>query len=249
MVGIEGAGFDLAGLGAEVTSASSRGQYAAMGALRWHMLVNGLRSRMGVFELGARTVTLLIFAAFGLGLGVIAGVAAYFLAAGEMWVFLPAVFWALCLLWQGGPVMLASLQEQFDLSILLRFPVRFSTYYLLYVVFGLADVSTILGALCCLGIWIGVTAARPELFAWAALGADRLSGLQCAAGARCLCLDRPLADPAQDAGDCGRAVHGSSAEPATAESGAAPEADSANGRSDERGAGWGCCRGSAEDQR
>jgi ABC-2 type transport system permease protein len=170
MVGIEGAGFDLAGLGAEVTSASSRGQYAAMGALRWHMLVNGLRSRMGVFELGARTVTLLIFAAFGLGLGVIAGVAAYFLAAGEMWVFLPAVFWALCLLWQGGPVMLASLQEQFDLSILLRFPVRFSTYYLLYVVFGLADVSTILGALCCLGIWIGVTAARPELFAWAALG-------------------------------------------------------------------------------
>jgi ABC-2 type transport system permease protein len=65
--------------------------------------------------------------------------------------------------------MLASFQEQFDLGILLRFPVRFRSYYLLYVVFGLADVSTIIGALCCLGIWVGVTMARPELFAWTAL--------------------------------------------------------------------------------
>jgi ABC-2 type transport system permease protein len=68
------------------------------------------------------------------------------------------------------PIMLASFQEQFDMSILLRFPVRFGSYYLLYVVFGLADVSTIIGGLCCLGIWAGVTAARPELFAWTALG-------------------------------------------------------------------------------
>jgi ABC-2 type transport system permease protein len=141
-----------------------------MAALRWHMFVNGLRSRMGVFELGARTLTLLLFGFFGLILGMIAGAAAYLLASSGMWLFLPSIFWALCLLWQGGPVMMASMQEQFDLGILLRFPVRFSTYYLLYVVFGLADISTILGALCCLGIWIGVTAARPELFAWAALG-------------------------------------------------------------------------------
>ncbi len=165
-----GAGFDLAELGAEVTSASSRAQYAAMGALRWHIFVNGLRTKMGVFELGARTVTYLVFGSFGLALGAVSGVGAYLLASGGKWLFLPLIFWTLCLLWQGGPVMLASMQEQFDLGILLRFPVRFSTYYLLYVVFGLADVSTILGGLCCLGIWIGVTVARPELWAWAALG-------------------------------------------------------------------------------
>ena len=68
------------------------------------------------------------------------------------------------------PIMLASFQEQFDLGILLRFPVRFGSYYLLYVVFGLADVSTIMGGLCCLGIWVGITLARPELFGWTALG-------------------------------------------------------------------------------
>jgi len=75
-----------------------------------------------------------------------------------------------CILWQVIPVMLASLQEQFDLSILLRFPVSFWSYFLLYTVFGLADVSTILGALCCLGLWIGITVAQPSLTVSTALG-------------------------------------------------------------------------------
>jgi len=32
--------------------------------------------------------------------------------------------------------MLASFQEQFDLSCLLRFPVSFQSFFLLYIVFG-----------------------------------------------------------------------------------------------------------------
>jgi ABC-2 type transport system permease protein len=140
-----------------------------MAALRWHMFVNGLRSKRGAFELGARTVSFVLYAFMGLALGTMMGAGAFALASDEKWQFLPAVFWVVCILWQVGPVMLASFQEQFDLGILLRFPVRFRSYYLLYVVFGLADVSTIIGALCCLGIWVGVTMARPELFAWTAL--------------------------------------------------------------------------------
>ena len=166
MAGLNGVGPDP---GAGALSASARAQYAAMAALRWHMFVNGLRSKRGAFELGARTVSFVLYAFIGLGLGTIMGAGAYALASGEKWQFLPAVFWVACILWQVGPVMLASFQEQFDLGILLRFPVRFRSYYLLYVVFGLADVSSIIGALCCLGIWVGVTMARPELFAWTAL--------------------------------------------------------------------------------
>jgi ABC-2 type transport system permease protein len=163
------AGVNAVGPGASAFSASARAQYAAMAALRWHMFVNGLRSKGGAFELGARTVSFVLYAFMGLGLGTIMGAGAYALASNEKWQFLPAVFWVACILWQVGPVMLASFQEQFDLGILLRFPVRFRSYYLLYVVFGLADVSTIIGTLCCLGIWVGVTMARPELFAWTAL--------------------------------------------------------------------------------
>ena len=166
MAGLNGVGPSP---GAGALSASARAQYAAMAALRWHMFVNGLRSKRGAFELGARTVSFVLYAFIGLGLGTIMGAGAYALASGEKWQFLPAVFWVACILWQVGPVMLASFQEQFDLGILLRFPVRFRSYYLLYVVFGLADVSSIIGALCCLGIWVGVTMARPELFAWTAL--------------------------------------------------------------------------------
>jgi ABC-2 type transport system permease protein len=47
--------------------------------------------------------------------------------------------------------------------------VRFGSFFFMYVVFGLSDVSTVLGTLCCLGIWAGITMARPELFALTAL--------------------------------------------------------------------------------
>ena len=80
------------------------------------------------------------------------------------------MFWIGLLIWQMVPVMLASFQEQFDLSILLRFPVRFGSYFMLFLVFGLADSATILGGLCSIGIWVGVTIARPDLSAWTALG-------------------------------------------------------------------------------
>lgn len=62
------------------------------------------------------------------------------------------------------PIALASFQEQFDLSGLLRFPVGFRSFFLLNVVFGLIDVPALLGGICCLGILVGVTVARPEWF-------------------------------------------------------------------------------------
>ena len=153
-----------------VLSFQARAQYAAMIGLRWCIFINGLRSKLGAFELGVRTVAYVFYAGFGLGAGALLGVAAYFVVNERQWQFLPILFWAVCFLWQMIPVMLASLQEQFDLSILLRFPVSFWSYFLLYAVFGLVDVSTILGTLCCLGIWIGATVARPDLSAWTALG-------------------------------------------------------------------------------
>jgi len=154
---------------AGMLSASARAQYAALARLRWQMFRNGLRSKVGAFELGARTVSYVIYAAMGLGLGVGAGFAAGSLVSSGEWQFLPIVFWVVCVLWQMLPIMLASFQEQFDLGILLRFPVRFSSYLLLYLIFGLADISTLMAGLCCFGIWLGVTIARPELFAWTAL--------------------------------------------------------------------------------
>jgi len=147
----------------------ARAQYGALTRLRWRMFSNSLRSNKGAFELGARTFSYLVYAFIGLTIGAGAGAATYALVSSGEWRFLPIVFWVLGFIWQMIPVMLASFQEQFDLGIILRFPVPFGSYYLLYLVFGLLDISTILGGLCCLGIWIGVAIARPSLLLWATL--------------------------------------------------------------------------------
>lgn len=155
--------------GAGPLSARARAQYRALAAMRWHAFRNGMRSKLGAFELGARTISFALYALLGLGLSAGLAASTYMIVSNSEWRFMPLPLWALFLLWQMIPVLLASFQEQFDLSILLRFPVNFGSYILLYLIFGLVDASTILGALCSLGLWLGVTVARPDLFAWAAL--------------------------------------------------------------------------------
>jgi len=120
----------------------ARAQYAALARLRWRMFQNSLRSSKGALELGARAVSYVVFGLGGLAMGAGAGAATYALASGNQWRLLPVLFWVLAFLWQMIPIMLASFQEQFDLGILLRFPVRFGSYLLLYLVFGLVDIST-----------------------------------------------------------------------------------------------------------
>jgi ABC-2 type transport system permease protein len=156
--------------GGGLLSRLARAQYAALLTMRWRMFVFGLRSIRGILELGASGIELMIFTFVGLGLGIGLGFASHSLALHGMWLYLPIEFWVLCLVWQMIPVALASFQDQFDLGGLLRFPVSFGTFFVLYVVFGLADVSTILGLLCCAGIWIGIALVRPEMAAWIALG-------------------------------------------------------------------------------
>jgi ABC-2 type transport system permease protein len=169
MAGIDSAAINGIARAGGLFGAAARAQYTAMAQLRWSIFSHSLRSSKGALELGARTVANLLYAALGLAIGLGAGAGSYLIASNNAWEYVPIVFWAMCFLWQMVPIMLASFQEQFDLGILLRFPVRFGSYMLLYLVFGLLDISTILGSLACLGIWIGVAVARPDLLGWTTL--------------------------------------------------------------------------------
>jgi ABC-2 type transport system permease protein len=155
--------------GAGPFSRLARAQYAALGAMRWWMVRSGLRSIHGVLDLGATGISLMIYSFMGLGLGIGLGVGAFFIASHETWRLLLIEFWIVCIVWQTVPLALASFERQFDMSGLLRFPVNFSAYFLLYVIFGLLDISTILGGMCCLGIWSGIALARPGMAGWTAL--------------------------------------------------------------------------------
>ncbi|HEU5350914.1 MAG TPA: hypothetical protein VFU55_04915 [Terracidiphilus sp.] len=148
----------------------ARAQYDALARMRWQVFLSGLKAIRGITELGARGVQLFVFSLMGIGLGIGLSVASYQIASKSQWAFLPVVFWGVAFLWQTVPIGLASFQDQFDMSSLLRFPVSFGTFYVLYVVFGLLDVSTVLGGLCCTGILIGTGLARPELIGWLLAG-------------------------------------------------------------------------------
>lgn len=150
-------------------SSLARSQYSALAAMRWCMFRHGLRSTKGAVELGARVAILALYSLMGLGLAVGLSLGSYAIAKNDHWEILPLVVWAVFFLWQVVPVSLASFQQQFDLGGLLRFPVGFGPFYLLHLVFGLIDVSTIMGGFCCLGMGIGITLARPGLIGWVAL--------------------------------------------------------------------------------
>ncbi|HUN83948.1 MAG TPA: hypothetical protein VMU48_06190 [Terracidiphilus sp.] len=147
----------------------ARGQYAALLVMRWRMFVFGLRSIRGILELGASGIQMMVFSFMGLGLGLGLGFVSYSLAYRAQWQYVAIELWVVLFVWQMVPVALASFQDQFDMSGLLRFPLSFGSFFMLYVVFGLLDVSTILGAMGCLGIFIGVTMARQDLAAWTVL--------------------------------------------------------------------------------
>jgi ABC-2 type transport system permease protein len=147
----------------------ARTQYSALARMRWSMLANNARSVQGAFELGARSVTFLFYTMMGLGLGAGLGIGAYIMASRAKWQPLPILFWVVFVVWQGLPIALASFQEQFEFTGLLRFPLNFKSFYLLHLVFGLIDIPALLGTICSLGIAIGLTIARPDCFLWTAL--------------------------------------------------------------------------------
>jgi ABC-2 type transport system permease protein len=145
-------------------------QYRALASIRWSIFRNTLRTGRGALEAAAHGVSYLIYTLMGLGLGLGFGSGAYAIAATGKWAIMPVLFWALLLAWQVVPVSIASFQEQFDVNGLLRFPVSFGAFYLLHLIFGMVDISTILGGFCCLGILVGTSLRRPDLFGWVALG-------------------------------------------------------------------------------
>jgi ABC-2 type transport system permease protein len=143
-----------------------RAQYAAVLSMRRRMLVNSLRTATGKFELGARIFATGFFWSVCLGVGTGCGFLAAQITSDHQLNYLPALLWPVFLMWQVVPVMLSTAQESVDFNFLLRFPIGFRTYLLLYLFFGIFDPSTLLGGTCLLGIWTGVMVVKPSLVIW-----------------------------------------------------------------------------------
>lgn len=176
MAGITGAGLGQPGesAGARLAIAGgafsplARRQYAALAAMRWNAFRNGLRTTRGAFEAVAGGLNYVLYAFMGLAVMAGLGGGAYAFASKRHFVLLPILFWAVFLMWQTMPLVMASFQQQFDLKDLLRFPLGFKSFFLLHAIFGLIDSTTLLGSLGSVGIWAGITVADPRLSVWVA---------------------------------------------------------------------------------
>ena len=145
---------------------SLRAQYAAVAQMRWRMLLHSLRTKRGSFEMGARILSQTFFGLIGLAIGTGLGFGAWQITSHTSLSALAALFWPVLIFWQIVPITIASFQENTDLSIFLRFPVNFVSYALFYVLFGLFDIGSLVGGIALLGVWVGASVARPDLFGW-----------------------------------------------------------------------------------
>jgi ABC-2 type transport system permease protein len=145
-----------------------RGQFAAIGRVRWQLFVNSLRTVRGRLELVARAFMFLGFALLGLGGFVALALAAWYFVAHGKPQLLALLLWPVFLFWQFFPVLASAFSENVDSSNLLRFPLTFRSYFFVRIIFGSLEPATAIGLLWSAGIVSGVAAGSARLVLLAA---------------------------------------------------------------------------------
>jgi ABC-2 type transport system permease protein len=146
-----------------------REQVGAVSFLRWRLFVNSLRSIRGRVNLVSRIFAGLLVAGAGLGGAIGVGVISWGIAAEGKLKLLAFPLWLIFLFWQLFPIMATAFTQNVDTSTLLRFPLSYSSYFALRMVYGALDIATALGLSWLCGLVIGVCVARPSLTLWVLL--------------------------------------------------------------------------------
>jgi ABC-2 type transport system permease protein len=144
-------------------------QLAAIAALRWQIFRNSLRTLPGRLELISRILVGLMMGGGGLLAGFGLGAASFFFVQSGKTEWLALLLWSVFLFWQLFPVMASAFTAPFDSSNLLRFPIPFSSFFLLTLAYGVADPATIAGSFWLVCMAAGIGLADPALLPWALL--------------------------------------------------------------------------------
>ncbi len=137
--------------------------------LRWRIFVNAFRSKGAAGELIAKILSYPMLAMMVFGPSIGAGFGAWYTVTNHHPVFFAAILWGVFLFWQVIGITTSATGPSFDLTSLIRFPIRYRDYFLLRLSFGLLDPQNLVGFSCLTGVAVGVAIAAPALTPWAAL--------------------------------------------------------------------------------
>lgn len=147
--------------------------------LRWRTFRHGLRNQSETMHLVGTIALSLVFGVMAVGMGIGICYGSYELTSLKQFPLLVLMLWGIFIFWQFVPVLAYQFNPGFDGRNLLRFPLRFSAFFLMNLSYGLADPFALAGIFWHLMMAIGVTLARPDLWPWVflALGASAIMNL------------------------------------------------------------------------
>lgn len=148
-------------------NSTARDQLRAIAILRWRLSLNSLRSVRGRLNLVSRGFAGLLVIGAGIGGGIAIGAAAWGITAEHKVLWLALPFWLISVFWQIFPVMASAFTQNVDTSALLRFPLSYSSYFLVRLAYGALDIATALGVCWSVGLFVGICVANIALLPWA----------------------------------------------------------------------------------
>lgn len=118
-------------------------QVKLVAALRWRIARNGLRRKSNRLDLIGVIIAAALSAIFVLSAAVGFFSATRFLLASGRPSWIGLLFWGVFLVWQLFPVLAAGFAGSFEFRALLRFPLRFSSFYIIGLAYGFSDFGAI----------------------------------------------------------------------------------------------------------
>ena len=149
--------------------AGLRRQIRLIAELRWRVLRNLIRNRNSRLDILGLIWAALFGCVFVIGLCWLFWWGAYFSVSTGHFAWLLVLFWSISLFWQAFPIFIAGFGAPFEFRSLLRFPLRFSAFYIIGLAYGLADFAAVCGTCWLVSIAVGVGMARLAILPYVAL--------------------------------------------------------------------------------
>ncbi|MHB8525999.1 MAG: hypothetical protein ACYDD2_07580 [Candidatus Acidiferrales bacterium] len=144
----------------------TREQIGLVARLRWQLFRNSMRTLKGRLEAVSTIFIGLAMSGLVFGGGILLGIATFMLVNRGLWQWIAGLLWIVFLFWQLYPLFAASVGVQFDFANLLRFPLRFGSFFALSLIYGLFDPGAVAALFWLFCMWVGLGIARPGMLAW-----------------------------------------------------------------------------------